>query len=170
MVLLLFHRQLLLMFGASENTIEYASSYIQIYSIGTIFVQMTLGMNMFITAQGFAKTGMLTVLIGAVFNIVLDPIFIYGLNMGVKGAALATILSQAVSCIWCLIFLCGKKTNLRLRKKYLPLNYYCSFCPGKTHLPPPFRNKNKKAHKRPVFPQFPLYSLRASTISPDRIF
>ncbi len=120
-LLLVFHRQFLLLFGASENTIEYASAYMRIYALGTIFVEMTLGMNMFITAQGFAKTGMLTVLIGAVFNIILDPVFIYGFNMGVKGAALATVLSQAVSCIWCLIFLCGKKTNLRLRKEYLLL-------------------------------------------------
>jgi len=92
-----------------------------IYAIGTLFVQLTLGLNMFITAQGFAKTGMLTVLIGALINIVLDPVFIFGFNMGVRGAALATIISQAVSCIWCLKFLCGKKTILRIRKKYLIL-------------------------------------------------
>lgn len=118
-VLLLFGEKLLLMFGASENTIDYAVSYLNIYALGTIFVQMTLGMNMFITAQGFAKTGMMTVLIGAVCNIVLDPVFIYALNLGVRGAALATILSQAVSCVWCLVFLCGKKTILRIRKENL---------------------------------------------------
>jgi len=120
-ILLLFGRNLLLVFGASENTIDYAASYMNVYAIGTIFVQLTLGLNMFITAQGFAKTGMLTVLIGAVINIALDPVFIFGLDMGVQGAALATILSQAVSCVWCLVFLCGKKTQLRIRKKYLPL-------------------------------------------------
>ncbi len=120
-VLLLFNREILLLFGASANTIGYASSYMTVYAIGTVFVQLTLGMNMFITAQGFAGTGMLTVLIGSVINIVLDPVFIFGLDMGVQGAALATILSQAVSYIWCLLFLCGKKTHLRLRKAYLPL-------------------------------------------------
>ena len=88
-----------------------------IYAIGTIFVQLTLGMNAFITAQGFAKTGMLSVLIGAVANIVLDPILIFGFDMGVRGAALATVISQSMSCIWVLTFLCGKKTILKLRKK-----------------------------------------------------
>lgn len=90
-----------------------------IYAVGTIFVQMTLGMNMFITAQGFSKTSMLTVTIGAVCNIILDPIFIFGFGMGVKGAALATIISQAVSCGWVLAFLTGKKTFLRIKKEYL---------------------------------------------------
>ncbi len=91
----------------------------RVYAAGTVFVQLTLGMNMFITAQGFAKTGMLTVLIGAVINIVLDPVFIFGFGMGVQGAALATILSQSVSCLWCLRFLRGKTTLLRLRRPYL---------------------------------------------------
>ncbi len=109
-ILLLWNRDLFLAFGASENTISYAVDYMNIYAIGTIFVQLTLGMNAFITAQGFAKTGMLSVLIGAVCNIILDPIFIYWFDMGVKGAALATVLSQAVSCVWVLLFLCGKKT------------------------------------------------------------
>lgn len=81
-------------FGASENTIEYSVSYMNIYALGTIFVQLTLGMNAFITACGFAKTGMLSVLIGAVTNIILDPIFIFGMNMGVRGGALATVLSR----------------------------------------------------------------------------
>ncbi len=120
-VLLLFGRQLLMLFGASENTIGYALSYMKVYAAGTVFVQLTLGLNMFITAQGFAKIGMLTVLIGAVLNIVLDPLFIFTFNMGVKGAALATVLSQAFSCIWCLVFLCGRKTHLRIRRRYLPL-------------------------------------------------
>lgn len=120
-ILLVIHRPLLLFFGASGNTIEYAASYMQVYAIGTVFVQLTLGLNMFITTQGFAKTGMMTVLIGAVLNIVLDPVFIFGLDMGVRGAALATILSQAVSCAWCIAFLCGKKTYLRIRKDMMPL-------------------------------------------------
>lgn len=117
--LLLFGRSMLLTFGASENTIGYAVDYMSIYAVGTIFVQMTLGMNMFITAQGFSKTSMLTVTIGAVCNIILDPIFIFGFGMGVKGAALATIISQAVSCGWVLAFLTGKKTFLRIKKEYL---------------------------------------------------
>jgi len=121
-VLLFWNRELLLMFGASENTISYANAYMNVYAVGTVFVQLTLGMNAFITAQGFAKTGMLSVLIGAVCNIILDPIFIYGLDMGVQGAALATILSQAVSAVWVLSFLMGKKTVLRLRKKNLGLS------------------------------------------------
>lgn len=120
-LLLLFNRPLLLAFGASENTIGYAVDYMNIYAVGTIFVQLTLGMNMFITAQGFAKTGMLSVLIGAVANIILDPVFIFGLDMNVRGAALATILSQAMSCIWVLAFLMGKKTDLKIRAKYMPL-------------------------------------------------
>lgn len=120
-IMVLFHRPLLLMFGASENTISYAAAYMGIYAFGTIFVQLTLGMNAFITAQGFAKTGMLSVLIGAVCNIVLDPILIYGFHMGVRGAAVATVLSQAVSTVWVISFLTGKKTVLRIRRKYLRL-------------------------------------------------
>ena len=118
-VLLIWNRDLLLAFGASENTIEYGVAYMNIYAIGTIFVQMTLGMNAFITAQGFAKTGMLSVLIGAVANIILDPIFIFAFQMGVQGAALATIISQALSCIWVLSFLFGKKTHLKIRTENL---------------------------------------------------
>lgn len=120
-VLLIWNRPFLLAFGASENTIEYGVAYMNIYAIGTIFVQMTLGMNMFITAQGFAKTGMLSVLIGAVANIILDPIFIFAFDMGVSGAALATILSQAMSCAWVLFFLFGKKTHLKIQAKYMKL-------------------------------------------------
>lgn len=120
-VLLLWNRNFLLAFGASENTIEYGVSYMNIYSVGTIFVQLTLGMNFFITAQGFAKTGMLSVLIGAISNIVLDPILIFGFHMGVKGAALATIISQGLSCIWVLSFLFGKKTTLRIRRENMNL-------------------------------------------------
>ena len=91
----------------------------QIYSIGTIFVQLALGLNAFINAQGFAKIGMLTVVIGAVCNIVLDPIFIFGLHMGVRGAALATIISQGISCVWIVRFLLGRQTTLRIRKENL---------------------------------------------------
>ena len=110
---------ILMIFGASENTLPYASEYISVYLIGTIFVQLTLGLNMFITNQGFTKTSMLTVCIGAVLNIILDPIFIFAFNMGVKGAALATIISQGVSCIWVLKFLTGKKTILKLKLSLL---------------------------------------------------
>ena len=120
-ILLIWNRDFLLAFGASENTIEYGVSYMNIYALGTIFVQLTLGMNAFITAQGFAKTGMLSVLIGAVANIILDPIFIFGLDMGVQGAALATIISQALSCIWVIAFLFGKKTFLKIKKENLKL-------------------------------------------------
>ena len=120
--LLLWNRDFLLAFGASENTIEYGVQYMNIYAIGTIFVQMTLGMNSFITAQGFAKTGMLSVLIGAVSNIILDPILMFGFDMGVRGAALATIISQAMSCTWVLAFLFGKKTQLKIRAKYMVLD------------------------------------------------
>ena len=120
--LLLWNRDFLMAFGASDKTIGYGVEYMNIYAIGTIFVQMTLGMNAFITAQGFARTGMFSVLIGAVANIVLDPIFIFGFNMGVAGAAWATIISQAMSCAWVLLFLCGRKTHLRLRVKYMRLS------------------------------------------------
>ena len=116
-VLLLSNRTLLLAFGASENTISYSVDYMNIYALGTIFVQMTLGMNAFISTQGFAKISMLSVLIGAIANIILDPIFIFGLGLGVKGAALATIFSQAMSCIWVLHFLTGKTTFLKIRER-----------------------------------------------------
>ena len=120
-VLLIWNKDLLLAFGASENTIGYATDYMSIYAIGTLFVQMTLGMNTFITAQGFTTVSMVSVIIGAVCNIVLDPIFIFGFGMGVKGAALATIISQMLSCIWIISFLCGKKTQLKIRKENLKL-------------------------------------------------
>ena len=120
-VLLIWGEDLLLAFGASENTIHYAADYMHIYAFGTLFVQLTLGMNAFITAQGFTTISMVSVLIGAVCNITLDPIFIFAFHMGVKGAALATVLSQAISTIWIILFLCGKKTQLHLRKKYMRL-------------------------------------------------
>ena len=118
-VLQLFAEPLLLTFGASENTIGYALDYLRIYSLGTLFVQVTLGMNAYITAQGFTSVSMKTVLIGAILNTILDPIFIFALDMGVRGAALATILSQAVSAIWVLRFLTSSKTKWRLRRKNL---------------------------------------------------
>lgn len=120
-VLLIWNRDFLMAFGASENTIEYGVKYMNIYAFGTLFVELTLGMNAFITAQGFAKTGMLSVLIGAVSNIILDPIFIFVFHMGVRGAALATLVSQALSCIWVVSFLCGKKTYLKIKRKNLIL-------------------------------------------------
>ena len=120
-VLLAFSENLLLAFGASKDTIGFAVDYMKIYAIGTLFVQLTLGMNAFITAQGFAKQGMLSVLIGAMCNIALDPVFIFGFGMGVKGAALATIISQAASAAWVLLFLTGKTTILKLKIKNLNL-------------------------------------------------
>ena len=110
---------LLLTFGASENTIGYALSYMRIYSLGTLFVQLTLGMNTYITAQGFTTVSMKTVLIGAILNTILDPIFIFGLGLGVRGAALATILSQAVSAAWVMRFLTGGRTKWRIRRENL---------------------------------------------------
>ena len=121
--LLLWNRQFLMAFGGSPNTIEYAVGYMNIYALGTVFVQLTLGMNAYISAQGFTRVSMISVIIGAVCNIVLDPLFIYALDMGVRGAALATILSQAISCAWVLRFLFGKKTFLRLRGKYLRIRW-----------------------------------------------
>lgn len=120
-VFTIFSRDLLLLFGASENTIEYSMDYMQIYAIGTLFVQVALGMNAFITAQGFATMSMVTVLIGAILNTILDPIFIFGFGMGVKGAALATIISQAVSAIWVVSFLVSKKTSWKLQLKHMKL-------------------------------------------------
>ena len=118
-VLLVWNRALLLAFGASENTIAYATEYMSVYALGTIFVQLTLGMNAFISAQGFTKISMISVIVGAIANIALDPLFIYAFGMGVRGAALATILSQALSTAWVISFLCGKKTLLRLCVKNL---------------------------------------------------
>ena len=120
-VLLIWDRDLLLAFGASPDTIEFAVGYMDIYATGTIFVQLTLGMNAFITAQGFSKTSMSTVLIGAVSNIILDPVFIFGFDMGVQGAALATVISQCISCVWVLFFLRSEKTILKLKKENMHL-------------------------------------------------
>ena len=108
-------------FGASDVTLPYAVAYARIYILGTVFVLTVMGMNPFITTQGFAKISMMTTVIGAVINIVLDPVFIFVLDMGVRGAALATILSQAVGAVWILRFLTGKQTNLRLKKENMKL-------------------------------------------------
>lgn len=112
---------ILILFGASPDTLPYANQYLSIYLIGTLFVQISLGLNMFITSQGFAKMGMATICIGAIVNIILDPIFIFGFHMGVRGAALATIISQAVSAIWVFYFLTSQKTTLKIRKKNLKI-------------------------------------------------
>jgi Na+-driven multidrug efflux pump len=111
LVFQVFARPLLLTFGASENTLGYALDYLRIYTLGTVFVQVTLGMNAFITAQGFTTVSMQTVLIGALLNTVLDPIFIFWLDMGVRGAAVATVLSQAISALWVLRFLTGSRAK-----------------------------------------------------------
>lgn len=116
-VFTIWGRGMLLSFGASENTIDYADSYMKIYVMGTVFVQIALGLNSFISTQGFAKISMQTVLFGALTNIVLDPIFIFGLKMGVKGAALATVISQTVSAVWVLFFLFSKKSQIRIKPK-----------------------------------------------------
>lgn len=117
-ITLIFKEPLLLLFGANEETLSQAISYIQIYALGTIFVQITLGMNAYINTQGFAKIGMFTVVIGAIINIVLDPLFIFVFDMGVSGAALATIIAQGVSALWVLIFLFGQKSIIKIRKHY----------------------------------------------------
>lgn len=117
-VFLIFGRPLLMLFGASGNTVEDALSYLNIYVSGTIFVQISLGLNAFISTQGFARTSMMTVLIGAIANILLDPLFIFVFHMGVQGAALATILSQALSAGWVLRFLFSKKSQIKIRPKY----------------------------------------------------
>ncbi len=119
---LIFGRSVLLTFGASENTIEFAWSYMQIYSMGTIFVQLALGLNAFINAQGYAKVGMYTVLIGAVCNIILDPILMFVLHLGVRGAALATIISQGISALWVVCFLLSDRSYLRIRPRFMKLD------------------------------------------------
>lgn len=117
--LLIFGEKLLLLFGASQFTIGYALDFMNVYAWGTLFVQLALGLNAFITAQGFAKISMLTVLSGALLSIILDPIFIFTFGLGVKGAALANVIAQAISAAWVIHFLTGKKTMLKIRKQYL---------------------------------------------------
>ena len=122
-IVFIFHRPMLIAFGANSSVIDYACDYMQIYSLGTIFVQLTLGMNAYITAQGFSTMSMVTIVIGAVVNIILDPIFIFALDMGVSGAALATIISQAISCVWVIAFLVGKKSLLRLNLNNMRIDH-----------------------------------------------
>ena len=122
-LLQLVKEPMLYLFGATDNTIGYALDYLTIYLWGTIFVEISLGLNFFITAQGFSTVGMATVLIGAVINIVLDPILIFGFNMGVQGAALATITAQAVSAVWVVWFLLGRRTRLRLQRRFARLDW-----------------------------------------------
>jgi putative MATE family efflux protein len=113
---------MLYLFGASDTTYPYAESYLTIYMLGNVFVMISLGMNNFINSQGFGRTGMLTVVIGAVLNIILDPVFIFVLGMGVQGAAIATIISQGVSAVWVLKFLTGKKAIYTLTRNSFNLN------------------------------------------------
>lgn len=118
---LLFYRPVLYLFGASDITFPYAQEYIRIYLLGTVFVMISVGMNPFINCQGFGSMGMLTILIGAVLNIILDPLFIFVFHMGVSGAAVATVLSQLCSALWVLRFLTGKRAVLHLKRTALRL-------------------------------------------------
>lgn len=120
---LVFRRPILYLFGASDATFPYANDYLSIYLCGTLFVMIGLGMNPFINAQGFGRMGMMTVALGAVTNLVLDPIFIFGFHMGVRGAAIATVLSQGCSAAWVLRFLTGRRAILRLRRETMPLRW-----------------------------------------------
>ena len=120
-IVLLVKKPVLYLFGASDVTFPYANSYLSIYICGSLFVMLGLGMNNFINAQGFGRTGMMTVLIGAILNILLDPLFIFALNMGVKGAAIATVISQFVSAAWAIQFLTGKKVEFRIRRSRMRL-------------------------------------------------
>lgn len=120
---LVYVEKMLMLFGASQQTIGYALDYMRIYALGTIFVQLALGLNAFITAQGFAKTSMMTVTIGAVANIILDPILMFGFDMGVKGAAWATIISQAISAVWVIIFLMGKTSHIKIKRENLKVDF-----------------------------------------------
>ena len=110
-VMYLFLSPMLMFFGGSNNTLPYAVEYMEIYLLGTVVGQISLGMNYFINSQGYARVGMISVLCGAIANIVLDPILIFGFNMGIKGAAIATVVSQLISAVWVMVFLCGKKTD-----------------------------------------------------------
>jgi putative MATE family efflux protein len=123
---LLFKRPLLYLFGASDTTYVYAADYMTIYILGTLFVMISLGLNQYINAQGFARVGMITIALGAGVNIVLDPIFIFTLDMGVKGAALATIISQFLSALWVILFLTGKKAILKLRPAAMRMDWRLS--------------------------------------------
>ncbi|GIO27095.1 MATE family efflux transporter [Ornithinibacillus bavariensis] len=120
---LIFKSPLLVLFGASPDTLPFAEDYMGIYLIGSVPVLISLGLNQFIAAQGFAKTAMITICIGAAVNIILDPIFIFGMNMGVKGAALATVISQTISAVWVIWFLTSKRAHLRLRFEHIRINF-----------------------------------------------
>lgn len=120
-VVLIWQRPLLILFGGSEQTVPYGLDYLSVYALGTVFVQLSVGLNYFINAQGFSRFGMMTLLIGGVLNILLDPLLIFTMGMGVRGAALATVISQGVSCIWVVAFLLSKKTMLHLRPENLRL-------------------------------------------------
>ena len=122
LIFTIFAEKFLWWFGATEESIGYAVDYMRIYALGTIFVELALGLNAFITAQGFSLIGMLSVVIGAVINIALDPILIYACSFGVKGAAIATVVSQAASAVWVVSFLLGKKTVLKIRLKYFKVS------------------------------------------------
>lgn len=122
-----FRTPILVAFGASQATLPYANQFLSIYLIGTIFVQYTLGLNTFINAQGFTKIGMTTVVIGAIINIILDPIFIFVFHMGVQGAALASVISQGISALWILKFLTGNVTHLRIQRKYIKFQKHITF-------------------------------------------
>lgn len=121
-----FRKPILYLFGASDVSYVYADAYLSIYLFGTMFSMITTGLNGFINAQGFPKIGMLTTMIGAIMNLILDPIFIFGFDMGVRGAALATIISQMFSALWVLRFLTGKKALLHLKKKYIRIDFALS--------------------------------------------
>ena len=118
----IFKKPILYLFGASDASYVYANAYLKIYLFGTMFSMLTTGLNSFINAQGFPKTGMLTIIIGAVLNLILDPIFIFAFDMGVEGAALATVISQAVSAVWVLHFLFGKKAILKLKRQNMKIS------------------------------------------------
>lgn len=122
---ILFHRPILFLFGASEDTFPYAADYMTIYMLGTVFVMTSLGLNPYINSQGFARIGMLTVLLGAVTNIALDPVLIYGFGLGVRGAAIATVISQFLSSVWVLRFLTGPKSELTLQFRGFRPDWAC---------------------------------------------
>lgn len=119
---MIFKRPILYLFGASDATFPYADAYLQIYLCGSVFVMLGLGLNSFINAQGFGVIGLYTVLLGTVTNIILDPIFIFGLDLGVRGAALATVISQFLSCVWVMLFLTGKKAVYRIKRSCMKLD------------------------------------------------
>ncbi len=144
-----FQTPLLYLFGASDNTIGYASTYISIYLVGTVFVELAVGLNTFISCQGHARTAMCSVLIGAVVNIGLDPVFIFVLHMGVSGAALATVLSQALSAAWVLRFLTSKKSGIRLSLRTMKPDFcYFRLCHGARHLAVYYVGNRKRHYHR----------------------